>query len=349
MSQDPAILPEPFSRWFEERGWRPRGHQLDVLSSIGAGRSVLLVAPTGGGKTLAGFLPSLIELSASAKGQGLHTLYVSPLKALAVDIARNLEKPVREMGLGIAIETRTGDTPPHKRRRQRSNPPDILISTPEQLALMIADPHAQVLFRYLRVIVLDELHALVASKRGALLSLGLARLARLAPHARRIGLSATVARPDMLQAWLVPQAPGEPLARAELVTGPAGRTPEITILKSVERVPWSGHSARYSIGEIYEAIAKSRLALIFVNTRSQAEVIFQELWRVNEDTLPIALHHGSLDVAQRRKVEAAMAAGRLKAVIDTSTLDVGIDWGDEDLVITVGASWGSSRLISTLG
>jgi ATP-dependent helicase Lhr and Lhr-like helicase len=349
MPQSHSNLPVPFARWFEERGWRPRGHQLEVLSSVGAGRSVLLVAPTGGGKTLAGFLPSLIELSASASGQGLHTLYVSPLKALAVDIARNLEKPVREMDLSIAIETRTGDTPPHKRRRQRTHPPDILISTPEQLALMIADPHAHVLFRRLSVIVLDELHALVSSKRGALLSLGLARLTRLAPRARRIGLSATVARPDMLQAWLVPQTPGQPLAHAELVTGPAGRAPEITILKSVERVPWSGHSARYSIGEIYEAIAKSRLALIFVNTRSQAEVIFQELWRVNEETLPIALHHGSLDVAQRRKVEAAMAAGRLKAVVATSTLDLGIDWGDVDLVINIGAPKGSSRLIQRIG
>jgi ATP-dependent Lhr-like helicase len=349
MTQSNSTLPEPFARWFTDRGWRPRDHQLAVLSEVEAGRSVLLVAPTGGGKTLAGFLPSLIELSAAGKGQGLHTLYVSPLKALAVDIARNLEKPVTEMSLGIAVETRTGDTPPHKRRRQRSKPPDILISTPEQLALMIADPHARLLFRHLRVVVLDELHALVASKRGALLSLGLARLARLAPRARRIGLSATVARPDMLQAWLVPQTPGEPLARAELVTGPAGRTPEINILKSVERVPWSGHSARYSIGEIYEAIARSRLALVFVNTRSQAEVIFQELWRVNDQTLPIALHHGSLDVAQRRKVEAAMAAGRLKAVVATSTLDLGIDWGDVDLVINIGAPKGSSRLIQRIG
>src|SRR5687767_5701600 len=200
MTQSNSKLPEPFARWFDQRGWQPRRHQLAVLSSVQAGNSVLLVAPTGGGKTLAGFLPSLIELSTSAKGQGLHTLYVSPLKALAVDIARNLERPVSEMGLRLTVETRTGDTPPHKRRRQRSKPPDILISTPEQLALMIADPHADVLFRHLKIIVLDELHALVASKRGALLSLGLARLARLAPGARRIGLSATVARPDMLQA-----------------------------------------------------------------------------------------------------------------------------------------------------
>jgi ATP-dependent Lhr-like helicase len=349
MDQPHARLPEPFARWFAERGWQPREHQLGVLSKVQAGKSVLLIAPTGGGKTLAGFLPSLIELTASSRGRGVHTLYISPLKALAVDIARNLERPVMEMGLDISIETRTGDTSAHKRRRQRSSPPDILITTPEQLALLIADSHAAHLFRRIKVLVLDELHALVASKRGALLSLGLARLARLAPEARRIGLSATVARPDMLQAWLVPQTAGSEFNYAGLVTGRSGAMPEITILKSVERVPWSGHSARYSIGEIYEAIKASRLALIFVNTRSQAEVIFQELWHINEDTLPIAIHHGSLDVAQRRKVEAAMVAGKLQAVVSTSTLDLGIDWGDVDLVINIGAPKGSSRLIQRIG
>ncbi|HEY7764794.1 MAG TPA: ligase-associated DNA damage response DEXH box helicase [Aestuariivirgaceae bacterium] len=349
MFEQTAELPEPFARWFERRGWKPRAHQLAVLAKVQAGLNVLLIAPTGGGKTLAGFLPSLVDLVASGAGHGVHTLYVSPLKALAVDIARNLEKPVSEMGLGITVETRTGDTPAHKRRRQRSSPPDILIATPEQLALMIADPHAKVLFRNLRAIVLDELHALVASKRGALLSLGLARLNRLAPQARRIGLSATVARPDVLQAWLVPQRPDAPLAHGELVLGPSGPVPRISILKSVERVPWSGHSARYSIGEIYDVIKQARLALLFVNTRSQAEVIFQELWRVNDATLPIALHHGSLDVAQRRKVEAAMAGGRLRAVVSTSTLDLGIDWGDVDLVINIGAPKGSSRLIQRIG
>src|ERR671910_269922 len=128
-------LPPRFSAWFERRGWQPRAHQLAMIEQGVKGRDTLLIAPTGGGKTLAGFLPSLVEL-ASKRGQGIHTLYVSPLKALAVDIARNLQAPVREMGLDVAIETRTGDTPAHKRRRQRSAPPDILIITPEQLALM---------------------------------------------------------------------------------------------------------------------------------------------------------------------------------------------------------------------
>ncbi|MDP4823963.1 MAG: DEAD/DEAH box helicase, partial [Aestuariivirgaceae bacterium] len=169
-------LPLVFQNWFEARNWQPRAHQLDVLAHAGSGQSTLLIAPTGGGKTLAGFLPSLVDLVKGAGGEGIHTIYISPLKALAVDIARNLEAPVSEMKLPIAIETRTGDTPASRRIRQRIKPPDILITTPEQIALLIADPNAAHLFKNLRFLILDELHSLVSSKRGALLALGLARL-----------------------------------------------------------------------------------------------------------------------------------------------------------------------------
>ncbi|MGL4296169.1 MAG: ligase-associated DNA damage response DEXH box helicase [Aestuariivirga sp.] len=338
-------LPQHIQNWFAARGWSPRPHQLAVLDHAAAGDSVLLISPTGGGKTLAGFLPSLAELSEPRSGGGIHTLYVSPLKALAVDIARNLEAPVREMGLPITIETRTGDTPQHKRVRQRQNPPDILITTPEQVSLMVADPHAAHLLKDLRTVILDELHAMVTSKRGVLLSLALTRVAAHAPQARRIGLSATVADPDALRAWLAPA--GQP--PVPLVIGQPGAAPHIRILKSAERVPWSGHSSLYAIPELYDELKRAKLALIFVNTRSQAEMVFQSLWEANDDHLPIALHHGSLDVSQRRKVEAAMAEGRLRAVVCTSTLELGIDWGDVDLVIHVGAPKGSSRLLQRIG
>src|SRR6187397_3460136 len=216
-------LPHVFAHWFASRGWQPRAHQLALLAKARAGRSTLLIAPTGGGKTLAGFLPTLVELSerdvrprnfrstgrALVRSQGLHTLYISPLKALAVDIARNLEIPVQEMGLTIRLETRTGDTPTSKRQRQRRDPPDILLTTPEQLALLLASADAPYLFGSLKRVVLDELHALVTSKRGDLLSLGLARLFRLAPGLQTIGLSATVADPDDLRRYLVPQLAGE--------------------------------------------------------------------------------------------------------------------------------------------
>jgi ATP-dependent Lhr-like helicase len=279
---------------------------------------------------------------------GLHTLYISPLKALAVDIARNLETPVAEMGLPIRIETRTGDTPASKRQRQRRDPPHILLTTPEQLALVLASPDAPYLFGSLRRVVLDELHALVTSKRGDLLSLGLARLFTLAPGLTSVGLSATVAQPEDLRRYLRPQAQGVP-ALADLVVTEAGADPHVTMLDTAERLPWAGHSAHHAINEIYDLIKRHKTALVFVNTRSQAESIFQELWRINDDSLAIALHHGSLDVAQRRKVEAAMASGRLRAVVCTSSLDLGVDWGDVDLVINVGAPKGASRLLQRIG
>jgi ATP-dependent Lhr-like helicase len=278
----------------------------------------------------------------------LHTLYISPLKALAVDIARNLETPVAEMKLPIRIETRTGDTPASKRQRQRRDPPQILLTTPEQLALILASPDAPFLFGTLRRVVLDELHALVTSKRGDLLSLGLARLFHLAPELTSVGLSATVAEPDDLRRFLVPQPQSAP-ALADLVIAEGGAAPDVSMLDSAERLPWAGHSARHALGEIYALIKRHKTTLIFVNTRSQAEMIFQELWRINDDGLAIALHHGSLDVAQRRKVEAAMTAGRLRAVVCTSSLDLGIDWGDVDLVINVGAPKGASRLLQRIG
>src|SRR6516164_8632285 len=302
-------LPEIFARWFASRGWTPRAHQVELLAKAQAGRSALLIAPTGGGKTLAGFLPSLVELSElylssslrrRDEGYGLHTLYISPLKALAVDVARNLEIPVAEMGLRLRIETRTGDTPASK--RQRRHPPDMLLTTPEQLALLLASADAPYLFGALKRVVLDELHALVTSKRGDLLSLGLARLFRIAPELASIGLSATVAEPDELCRFMVPQR-RQP-ARADLIVAEGGAAPQVMMLDSDEHLPWAGHSARYALAELYALIKMHRTALVFVNTRSQAEGIFQDLWHLNDDNLAIALHHGSLDVAQRRKVEA---------------------------------------------
>lgn len=364
-------LPDVIARWFAGRGWAPRAHQLAVADAARNG-PVLLIAPTGGGKTLAGFLPSLIDLSArpvakanrtvkdanpliaalrdraNATRRGIHTLYVSPLKALAADIARNLEAPVTEMGLPIRLETRTGDTPVHKRQRQKFDPPDMLLTTPEQLALLLAAREARDLFAGLKYVVLDELHALVASKRGDLLSLDLARLSTIAPDSKRIGLSATVADPDPLRRYLVPQSPGAD-RRAALVLGEKGAAPQVSILASEAHVPWSGHMARHAVEEVLSIVKSAKTTLIFVNTRSQAELIFQWMWHANVEALPIALHHGSLSVEQRKRVETAMAAGQLRAVVATSTLDLGIDWGTVDLVVHIGAPKGASRLLQRIG
>ena len=365
--ESPVLLPDLFARWFAARGWTPRDHQLALIEHAARGESVLLVAPTGGGKTLAGFLPTLIELSSpptrsvlrqaqdgSPRGGGrkkprtLHTLYISPLKALAVDVARNLEIPVAEMGLDVRVETRTGDTPASRRQRQRYAPPDILLTTPEQLALLLSHRDAARTFENLKAVVLDELHAIHNTKRGDLLALDLARLQKLAPAHRRIGLSATVADPAPLQRYLVPQKPNTE-TRAVLVRGAPGAVPEISILASEEYVPWAGHLARHAMADVMAAIKAAKTSLVFVNTRNQAERTFQELWRINDDNLAIALHHGSLAPGQRRKVEAAMTRGTLRAVVCTSTLDLGIDWGAVDKVICIGAPKGAARLVQRIG
>lgn len=338
-------LPEPFAGWFAGRGWQPRAHQLALVAAAHAGHSALLVAPTGGGKTLAGFLPSLLDLHRSPQ-EGLHTLYVSPLKALAVDIARNLTAPVEEMGLPIRIETRTGDTPANRRARQRAQPPQILLTTPESLALLLTLPDAPALFCALGAVVVDEIHALAGTKRGDQLALGLARLGTLAPRARRVGLSATVAHPDLLRAFLSPTARPDDV---RLVLGEGGAEPVLDMLLPEGRLPWGGHMGLASMPEVYRRLREANVTIVFVNTRAQAELCFQALWKINDDNLPIGLHHGSLTVEQRRKVEAAMAAGKLRAVVATASLDLGIDWGAVDQVVQVGAPKGVSRLLQRIG
>ncbi|MBX9684997.1 MAG: ligase-associated DNA damage response DEXH box helicase [Hyphomicrobium sp.] len=353
LATEAPSLPPVIDDWFHRKGWQLRPHQVALLKAAEARQSTLLVAPTGAGKTLAGFLPSLISLSRprfEKRGAGLRVLYISPLKALAADVARNLITPIDEMGLKIRTETRSGDTSAARRQRQRTHPPHILLTTPEQVALLLSHPDAGFLFADLETIILDELHALAASKRGDLLALDVARLRTLADGVMTIGLSATVARPSELRAYLVPQPqPDTHIYLAHLVTVSGGAPPDIRILEAETAVPWSGHTARYAMREIYDVIRSNKLAIVFVNTRMQAEYLFQELWRGNDDNLPIGLHHGSLDAKQRNKVEAAMADGSLRAVVATSTLDLGIDWGDVDIVINIGAPKGASRLLQRIG
>src|SRR5689334_2014771 len=342
------LLPARFADWFAKRGWSPRAHQLTMVEKGREGRDALLIAPTGGGKTLAGFLPSLIEISERGQANthpGLHTLYISPLKALAVDVERNLKAPILQMGLPVTAESRTGDTGIARRQRQRVRPPDILLTTPEQLALLCAWDGARGYFEDLSCVIVDEIHAIHASKRGDLLALDLARLQMLAPRMRLVGLSATVDDPDVIRRWLTKSDVDD----VELVRGPPGAEPIVDLLLSEGRVPWAGHTAQHAMAEVYDVIARSRTALVFVNTRFQAEFAFQGLWRLNEDALPIALHHGSLAAEQRRKVEAAMAKGALRAVVCTSTLDLGIDWGDVDLVIQLASPKGASRMVQRIG
>ncbi len=333
-------LPEPLARWFADQGWTLHPHQREMLARAGE-PATLLIAPTGGGKTLAGFLPTLSELGTDPS-PGLHTIYISPLKALAADIRRNLRRPVEGAGLAIRIEDRTGDTSYTQRRRQRADPPHILLTTPESLALLLSYEDAPRIFAGLARVIVDEIHALAESKRGDQLMLCLARLATLAPGLRRTGLSATVEDPPALARFLSPRGCG-------ILIADPGPDPDISMLDAGTDPPWTGGGGRHGIPAILDQVRRHKTTLIFHNTRAQAELFFHDLWLANTDDLPIGIHHGSLAREQRERVEQAMTEGRLRAVVCTGSLDLGIDWGDVDLVIQVGAPKNVKRLVQRIG
>ena len=337
-----SSLPTIFQDWFAKRGWAIHPHQKDMLDRADA-PAVLLIAPTGGGKTLAGFLPTLVDLSGNTH-KGLHTLYISPLKALAADIRRNLSTPVAEMDLPIRIEDRTGDTPQSRRKRQRADPPHILLTTPESLALLLSYEDAPRMFAGLKRVVVDEIHALSESKRGDQLMLALSRLQALRPDMRRVGLSATVEDPAAI-AKLLAHHPDP----CEILHADPGPDPDIQMLETDEAPPWTGGGGKYAIGAVLQQVKAHKTTLIFHNTRAQAELFFHALWLENTDDLPIGIHHGSLSREARERVEAAMVRGDLRAIVCTGSLDLGIDWGDVDLVIQVGAPKNVKRLVQRIG
>ncbi len=337
-----SVFPQVFNEWFARRGWSVHPHQIALLQRA-SDTATLLIAPTGGGKTLAGFLPTLVELHQNSD-PGLHTIYISPLKALAADIRRNLEVPIAEMGLSIRVEDRTGDTSYSKKQRQRADPPDILLTTPESLALLLSYEDAPRIFGSLRRVIIDEAHALAESKRGDQLMLCLSRLQALSPAMRRVGLSATVENPGALARFLAPYP-----ALCNILTSDPGPDPDIAMLVTEDPPPWSGAGAVYSVPAVLEEIRKANTTLVFINTRAQAEIYFHALWRANDDDLPIGLHHGSLSREARDRVEAAMARGELRAIVCTGSLDLGIDWGNVDLVIQIGAPKNIKRLVQRIG
>ncbi len=335
-------LPQKFQNWINKRNWGLHTHQIDVLTNSNR-KSQLLIAPTGSGKTLSGFLPSLIELD-RVNFSGLHTVYVSPLKALAADIKRNLMIPIEEMGLNIKVEDRTGDTTAKTKRRQRIDPPQILLTTPESLALLISFPEANALFANLERIIIDEIHALVENKRGHQLLLAISRLQSISKNLRKLALSATVDRPQEIAGFISENDNNCPIIFAE-----PGPDPNISMLQTTASPPWSGAGATYAVPDVLEQISKHKTTLIFHNTRAQAEIFFHNLWLNNQDNLPVAIHHGSLDLAQRKRVEAAITEGELRAVVCTGTLDLGIDWNEVDLVMQVGAPKNIKRLVQRIG
>ena len=292
---------------------------------------------------MAGFLPTLNEL-AEGPHEGLHTLYVSPLKALASDIKRNLRRPVEDINLPIRIEDRTGDTPASRKKRQRADPPHILLTTPESLALLASYEDAPRMFKGLKRIVIDEIHALADSKRGDQLMLALSAIQNMCDGLRRVGLSATVEDPAAIAKYLARHP--DP---CDIVMADPGPDPDISMLQIAEPPPWAGGGAAYAIPAVLDQIKRHKTTLIFHNTRAQAEIFFHNLWLANDDGLPIGIHHGSLDRVQRERVEAAMVRGELAGIVCTGSLDLGIDWGDVDLVIQIGAPKNVKRLVQRIG
>ncbi|MBA2650533.1 MAG: ligase-associated DNA damage response DEXH box helicase [Legionella sp.] len=341
-TEDDELIPAYLIDWFEKKGWHMHPYQKKMFDFFANGQSVLLAAPTGGGKTLASFLPSLADIHTNSH-QGLHTLYISPLKALTQDIHRNLLTPIAEMGLNIEIATRTGDTNTYQRQKQLKKPPHILLTTPESLMLLLSYAHAPQLFKHLKLIIIDELHSIATNKRGDLTTLALAQLTRFAPLAIRTGLSATIANPKLFAKWLVPTR-----HKAEILVVESSNQPKIHLLGQ-ENIPYSGYKAKHAIGDIYEVITQHQMTIIFVNTRANAEFLFRHLWIINDKNVPIAIYHGSLCKEQRLKTEALTVSGNLKAIVATSALELGIDWGNVDAVIQIGAPHGVSRLLQRIG
>ena len=336
-------IPQYLNVWFAQKGWQLHPYQKKMFKQFANQQSTLLIAPTGGGKTLASFLPAVIDIH-NNNFKGLHTLYISPLKALTTDIKRNLLNPIADMNLSITVETRTGDTNSYQRQRQRKKPPNILLTTPESLMLLLTYTEASEYFKNVKCIIIDEIHSLAPSKRGDLTALALTHLNNFAPTAMRFGLSATVAEPAPLAAWL-----GWKKQSAEVIIARSTIKPDLHILTNGERIPYSGFMAKYAVADIYKIILQNNMTIIFVNTRAQAEFMFRQIWEINEASYPVAIYHGSLSRDQRQKTEAMTVAGELKAIVATSALELGIDWGNVDCVIQVGAPKGISRLLQRIG
>ena len=338
-----ARVPSYLNQWFAAQQWKLLPHQRAMLERYEKRESTLLIAPTGTGKTLSGFLPSLIDIHESGH-KGLHTLYISPLKALTQDIERNLMNPIRDMALRVTVESRTGDTGAYRRKRQREKPPNILLTTPESLMLLLSYADAPELFKDLQSIVVDEIHHMAPNKRGDLVTLAMAQLLELAPQHRRYGLSATVAEPQILCDWLGPT--DKP---ASLLEAKPGKPPKVSVLGSEARIPYNGFMAKYAMEDVMKAIESAKTSIVFVNTRAQAELVFQLLWDINEQAVPLGVYHSSLTREKRAKTLAMMAEGKLRSLVATSALELGVDWGDVDLVLQVGAPKGVSRLLQRIG
>lgn len=340
---------ERIERWLATRGWRLAQFQRAAIDAYCAGESGLVHAPTGSGKTLAAWLGPVAEALERGDGAGapLHILWITPLRALANDIQRNLTASVQGVGLPWKVELRTGDTTSAVRKQQRLRPPQALVTTPESLSVMMsfADSHDQL--RSLRAVIVDEWHELMGGKRGVQLELCLAHLRALNPGLRTWGLSATLGNLDEALSVLMGAT-----AAGRMIHGPPAREASIesVLPPTIERFPWAGHLGVRLLDPVLEAIASAQTTLLFTNTRSQAELWYRAIVEARLDWIDqIAIHHGSIAMKLRRRIEDAVRQRQLRCVVCTSSLDLGVDFGPVDQVIQIGSPKGVARLLQRAG
>ena len=339
-------------QWFASSGRAPLAYQIEAANAYFAGHSGLVHAPTGMGKTYAAWLGPLMEIIADPKPpprlmHPIRVIWLTPLRALAADIARSLELPAKEMQLPVSVQLRTGDTSAYWRKKQRARMPTVLVTTPESLNLLLAYEEWRQQFATLRCVVADEWHELISTKRGVQVELALSRLRGLLPDLRTWGLSATLGNLDeAMRALMGPHRAGR------LITGPSGKKIELqTIIpREIERFPWAGHLGKKLNDLVANQIRQANSTLLFTNTRSQAELWFENLMKSHPDLVgKLALHHGSLDMKLRGGAEALLAAGKLAAVVCTSSLDLGVDFSPVDQVMQLGSPKGVARVVQRAG
>ncbi len=346
--------------WFRTERWDPFPFQEEVWQAYLAGESGLIHAATGTGKTYAAWMGPLLEWLRDYPARGrsaphappLRVLWITPLRALAADTEAALRAPVEDLGLPWTVESRTGDTPAGIRTRQGKRLPTALVTTPESLALLLTRPDTPTLFEHLELVVVDEWHELMSSKRGVQTELALARLRRWRPGLRTWGLSATLGNLATARDTLLGMAPGGVQRSGRIVRGlvPKALQVDSLIPDTMERFPWSGQIGLRLVPEVVRAIEEGKTTLVFTNTRATAEIWFQALLEACPEWAGvIALHHGSLDRNTREWVEDGIRDGRLRCVVCTSTLDLGVDFTPVDRVLQVGSPKAVGRLIQRAG
>ena len=343
----------PINDWFASKEWTPWPFQKKAWRAYLKGEHGLIHVPTGSGKTYAalmGPLAELIDAIRKNKGQpieGLQLLYVTPLRALTRDIEAAILRPIEELKLPITVDNRTGDSSSYRKAKQKQKLPNILITTPESLTILMSYPGAGAKFNSLKAVLADEWHELLGTKRGVQLELALARLRRWAPELRTWGLSATLGNLDEAAQAIVGVN-----NQASIVSANIKRPVRIQTLlpDSVDSFPWGGHIGIQLLPQVKALLEEPGSTLVFTNTRYQAERWYQELLKQCPDWITeIALHHGSLELETRRWVEGEVKSGKLRAVVCTSSLDLGVDFPAVERVIQIGSPHGLARLIQRAG